>query len=50
MSSVWQWSGQQPGETEAPEFLERLSLHPLGDLIGTGQGSTSVALEVARGS
>lgn len=50
MLSAWRWSGQQPRETGASEFLERLSLHPLGDLVGTVQGSTAVALEVARGS
>lgn len=48
MSSVW--SGQQPRERGGSEFLDSLSLHPLGNLLGTGQGSSPVALEVARGS
>lgn len=34
LQTVWPWSGQQPGETGASEFLEHLSLHPLGDLFG----------------
>lgn len=50
MSSVCWWSGQQPRETGGSEFLDSLSLHPLGNLLGTGQGSSPVPLEVARGS
>lgn len=50
MSSLWWWSGQQPRETGGSEFLDSLSLHPLGNLLGTGQGSSPVTLEVARGN
>lgn len=48
MSSVW-WQ-KQPGKTGGAEFLESLSLHPLGNALGTGHGSSPVALELATGS